>query len=191
MESLLFITKLLDIQDSNIKILDIINMDTHKEIIAKLDHPDTKCPHCLGQIAKYDFPKESKVLYLECAGYKTLIQFRKCRFCCKVCGKMAVAETSLVKRISKSQTNVNQKITKKLIEKVPMTAIAKSLSISTSTVIRKLKAFKTDLSFLPNHMAWDEYSYSFKKGKLASLHRTLHRTLIPERSSLTCMGGLK
>ena len=98
---------------------------------------------------------------------------------------MAVAETSLVKRISKSQTNVNQKITKKLIEKVPMTAIAKSLSISTSTVIRKLKAFKTDLYFLPNHMAWDEYSY--KKGKLVSLHRTL----IPERSSLTCIGRLK
>lgn len=46
-----------------------------------------------------------------------------------------------------------------------MTAIAESLSISTSTVIRKLKAFKTDLSFLLNHMPWDEYS--FKKGKLS------------------------
>ena len=70
---------------------------------------------------------------------------------------MAVAETSLVKRISKSQTNVNQKITKKLIEKFPMTAIAKSLSISTSTVIRKLKEFKfkTDLNYLPEHMSWD------------------------------------
>ncbi|EOB21305.1 degenerate transposase [Streptococcus mitis 11/5] len=46
-----------------------------------------------------------------------------------------------------------------------MTAIAESQSISTSTVIRKLKAFKTDLSFLPNHITWDEYS--FKKGKLS------------------------
>ena len=45
-----------------------------------------------------------------------------------------------------------------------MTAIAESLSISSSTVKRNLKAFKTDISFLPNHMAWDEYS--FKKGKL-------------------------
>ena len=52
----------------------------------------------------------------------------------------------------------------KFIEKVPMTAIAESLSVSTSTVIRKLKEFKfmTDLSFLPTHMSWDEYS--FKKG---------------------------
>lgn len=37
MEQLHFITKLLDIKDPNIKIVDIINMDIHKEIIAKLD----------------------------------------------------------------------------------------------------------------------------------------------------------
>ncbi|CKI16868.1 transposase [Streptococcus pneumoniae] len=37
MEQLHFITKLLDIKDPNIQILDIINKDTHKEIIAKLD----------------------------------------------------------------------------------------------------------------------------------------------------------
>ncbi len=138
---------------------------THKEIIVKPDYLAPKYHNGHGQIAKYDFQKESKVLYLECAGYKTLIQLRKCRFCCKVCRKMAIAETSLVKKITKSQNIVNQKITQKLIEKFPMTAIAESLSISTSTVIRKLKAFKTDLSFLLNHMPWDEYS--FKKGKLS------------------------
>ena len=38
MEQLHFITKLLDIKDPNIQILDIINIDTHKEIIAKLDY---------------------------------------------------------------------------------------------------------------------------------------------------------
>ncbi|WP_050225814.1 hypothetical protein [Streptococcus pneumoniae] len=37
-----FITKLLDIKDPNIQILDIINKDTHKEIIAKLDY-DAPC----------------------------------------------------------------------------------------------------------------------------------------------------
>ncbi len=41
-----------------------------------------------------------------------------------------------------AQDPVNQKITQKLIEKVPMTIIAESLSVSTSTVIRKLKEFK-------------------------------------------------
>ena len=60
---------------------------------------------------------------------------------------MMVAETSIVKKNHQIATIVNQKITQKLIEKVPMTAIAESLSVSTSTVIRKLKEFKfkTDL----------------------------------------------
>ena len=48
-----------------------------------------------------------------------------------------------------------------------MTAIAESLSVPTSTVIRKLKEFevKSDLNHLPEHMSWDEYS--FKKGKMS------------------------
>ena len=80
---------------------------------------------------------------------------------------MAVAETSLIKKNHQIATIVKQKIAQKLIEKVPMTAIAESLAVSTSTVIRKLKEFKfeTDLSFLPTHMSWDEYS--FKKGKMS------------------------
>ena len=35
MEQLHFITKLLDIKDPNIQIIDVINRDTHKEIITK------------------------------------------------------------------------------------------------------------------------------------------------------------
>ena len=167
MEQLNFITNILGIKDKNIIILDYLDAGTHKEIIAKLDYPAPKCLDCQGQMAKYDFQKESKIPYLECAGYKTLIRLRKRRFRCKVCGKMAVAETSLVKKNHQISTIVNQKITQQLIEKVPMTAIAESLSISTSTVIRKLKEFefKSDLNHLPEHMSWDEYS--FKKGKMS------------------------
>lgn len=167
MEQLNFITNILGIKDNNIIILDYLDAGTHKEIIAKLDYPAPKCLDCQGQMAKYDFQKESKIPYLECAGYKTLIRLRKRRFRCKVCGKMAVAETSLVKKNHQISTIVNQKITQKLIEKVPIIAIAESLSISTSTVIRKLKEFefKSDLNHLPEHMSWDEYS--FKKGKMS------------------------
>ena len=167
MEQLNFITNLLEIKDKNIIILDYRDSGTHKDIIAKLDYPAPKCPHCQGKMAKYDFQKESKIPYLECAGYKTLIRLRKRRFRCQDCGKVAVAETSLVKKNNQIATIVNQKIAQKLIEKVPMTAIAESLAVSTSTVIRKLKEFKfkTDLSYLPTHMSWDEYS--FKKGKMS------------------------
>lgn len=80
---------------------------------------------------------------------------------------MAVSETSLVKKNHQIATIVKQKITQKLIEKVPMTTIAESLSVSISTVIRQLHKFKfkTDLNYLPEHMSWDEYS--FKKGKMS------------------------
>ncbi|WP_115275932.1 ISL3 family transposase [Streptococcus massiliensis] len=167
MEQLNFITNLLEIKDPNITILDVLDAGTHKEIIAKLDYPAPKCYSCHGQMAKYDFQKESKIPYLECAGYKTLIRLRKRRFRCKDCRKMAVAETSLVKKNHQIATIVNQKIAQKLIEKVSMTAIAESLAVSTSTVIRKLKEFefKANLNCLPAHMSWDEYS--FKKGKMS------------------------
>ena len=167
MEPFNFITKLLGIKDQNITILDVIDAGTHKEIIAKLDYPSPKCPLCQGQMAKYDSQKESKIPYLECAGYKTLIRLKKRRFRCKVCGKMAVAETSLAKKNHQIATIIKQKIAQKLIEKVPMTAIAECLAVSNSTVIRTLKEFKfkIDLNFLPEHMSWDEYS--FKKGKMS------------------------
>ena len=57
MEQLHFITKLLDIKDPNIQILDIINMNTYKEIIAKLDYDAPSCPDCGSQMKKYDFQK--------------------------------------------------------------------------------------------------------------------------------------
>ncbi len=62
MEQLHFITKLLDIKDPNIKILDIINMDTHKEIIAKLDYEAPSCPDCGSQLKKYDFQNRLRSL---------------------------------------------------------------------------------------------------------------------------------
>ena len=130
MEQLNFITNILGMNDKNIIILDYLDTGTHKEVIAKLDYPASKCHNCQGQMAKYDFQKESKIPYLESA----LIRLRKRRFRCTDCGKIAVAETSLVKKNHQISTIVKQKITQKLIEKIPMTAISESLSVSTSTV---------------------------------------------------------
>ena len=157
MEQLNFITNLLEIKDPNITILDVLDAGTHKEIIAKLDYPAPKCPHCQGRMAKYDFQKESKIPYLECAGYRILIRLRKRRSRCQDCGKTAVAETSLVKKNHQIATIVNQKIAQKLLEKLSMTDIAESLAVSTSTVIRNLKEFefKADLNYLPTHMSWE------------------------------------
>ncbi|VOQ21830.1 IS1167, transposase [Streptococcus pneumoniae] len=138
MEQLHFITKLLDIKDPNIKILDIINMDTHKEIIAKLDYEAPSCPDCGSLMKKYDFQKPSKIPYLETTGMPSRILLRKRRFKCYHCSKMMVAETPLVKKNHQIPRIINQKIAQKLIEKISMTDIAHQLAISTSTVIRKL-----------------------------------------------------
>ncbi|TVX06163.1 transposase, partial [Streptococcus pneumoniae] len=81
--------------------------------------------------------------------------------------KMMVAETSIVKKNHQIPRIINQKIAQKLIEKNSMTDIAHQLSISTSTVIRKLNDFhfKHDFSRLPEIMSWDEYA--FTKGKMS------------------------
>ena len=157
MEQSHFITKLLDIKDPNIKILDIINMDTHKEIFAKLDYDAPSCSECGSQMKKYDFQNPSKIPYLETTGIPTRILLRKRRFKCYQCSKMMVSETSIVKKNHQIPRIINQKIAQKLVEKTSMTDIAHQLSISTSTVIRKLNdfQFKHDFSRLPEIMFWD------------------------------------
>ena len=171
MEQLHFITKLLDIKDSNVQIMDVVNRDTHKEIIAKLDYEAPSCPDCGSQMKKYDFQKPSKIPYLETTGMPTRILLKKRRFKCYHFSKMMVSETSLVKKNHQIPRIINQKIAQKLIEKTSMTDIAHQLSISTSTVIRKLNdfRFKHDFSHLPKIMSWDEYA--FTKGKMSFIAR--------------------
>ena len=157
MEQLHFITKLLDIRDPNIQFVDVVNRNTHKEIIAKLDYEAPSCPDCGSQMKKYDFQNPYKVPYIETTGIPSRNLLKKRRFNCYKCSKIAVAETSLVKKNQQIPRIINQKIAQKLIEKTSMTDIAHQLSISTSTVIRKLNDFhfKHDYSRLPEIMSWD------------------------------------
>lgn len=117
--------------------------------------------------AKYDFQKISKIPYLETTGMPTRLLLKKRRFKCYQCSKMMVAETSLVKKNHQIPRIIHQKIAQKLIEKTSMTDIAHQLSISTSTVIRKLNDFhfKHDFTNLPEIISWDEYA--FTKGKMS------------------------
>ena len=98
MEQLNLITNFLRIKDKNITITDEYDMGTHLELHGHLDYTAPKCPSCKGLMAKYDFQKASKIPYLETAGYPLLLRLRKRRFKCKDFGKMADAETPLVKK---------------------------------------------------------------------------------------------
>ncbi|CJT47943.1 transposase [Streptococcus pneumoniae] len=68
---------------------------------------------------------------------------------------MELAETSIVKKNHQIPRIINQKIAQKLIEKTSMTDIDHQLSISTSTVIRKINNFhfEHDFSRLPEIMS--------------------------------------
>lgn len=160
MERLNLIINFLRIKDKNIVITDEFDLGTHLELHGHLDYTALKCLACKGQMAKYDFQKASKIPYLETAGYPLLIRLRKRRFKCKECGKIAVAETPLVKKNHQIAVVVNQKIAQLLIENQAMTHIAHRLSISTSSVMRKLNEFKfeTDWNTLPEVMSWESNS---------------------------------
>ena len=134
---------------------------------AKLNYDAPYCPECGCQMKKYDFQKPSKIPYLETTGMPTRILLKKRRFKCYHCSKITIAETSLVKKNHQIPRIINQKIAQKLVEKTSMTDIAHQLSISTSTVIRKLNDFhfKHDFSRLPEIMSLDECT--FTKGKMS------------------------
>ncbi len=101
----------------------MLDKGSHKELKVTLDYDTPACAHCHGQMGKYDFQRESKLPFLECAGYRILIRLKKRRFNCKECGKIAVAETSLVPKNHQILTIVKQKVAQFLIEKVSMTSI--------------------------------------------------------------------
>ena len=116
MEQLNLITNFLRIKDQNILITDEYDMGTHLELHGHLDYTAPKCPSCKGQMAKYDFQKASKIPYLETAGYPLLFRLKKCRFKCKECGKIAVAETPLVKKNHQISVAVNTQLKSKIAE---------------------------------------------------------------------------
>ena len=167
MEHIKHTTKLIGIKDLNIKISLILKHQTHIEMRAKLDYPAPTCPHCQGKMMKYDFQRPSTIPILDVQGMATVLKLRKRRFQCKVCRRVSVAKTSLVKKNCQISQPVWAKITQLLIEKQTSTDIARRLHISVSTVQRQLNAFAWQDHFetLPEILSWDEFSRN--KGKLA------------------------
>ena len=160
-------TKLIGIKDLNIKISIVLKHQTRIEIRAELDYPAPACPHCQGKMIKYDFQRPSTIPILDVQGMATVLKLRKRRFQCKVCRRVSVAKTSLVKKHCQISQPVWAKITQLLIEKQTNTDIARRLHVSVSTVQRQLNAFtfKDNFETLPEVLSWDEFARN--KGKLA------------------------
>ncbi|MGT2906628.1 ISL3 family transposase [Streptococcus dentiloxodontae] len=167
MEHLKNTTDLIGLKDKNIKILFVLQHQTHIEIRAKLDYQAPDCPYCQGKMIKYDFQKASTIPLLDIQGMPTLLKLKKRRFQCKACKKVVVSETDVVQKNGQISKPVWAKITQLHTEKLTNSAIAKKLHISVSAVQRKLAqfTFKEDFSKLPKVLSWDEFSRN--KGKLA------------------------
>ena len=148
MEQLHFITKLLDIKDPNIQFMDIINSDTHKEIIAKLDYEAPSCPDCGSQMKKYDFQKPSKIPYLETTGMPTRILLRKRRFKCYQCSKWWLLRLSWVKKSHQIPSYHQPKIAQKLIEKLLWPILLISLAFQLQLLFANSMIFTLSMIFL-------------------------------------------
>ncbi len=167
MEQLKNNTELIGLKDKQIKIEKAVQSDTHITIFAKLDYQAPLCPHCQAKMIKYDFQRPSTIPILDIQGMPTVLKLKKRHFQCKVCQKVTVSETSLVKKHGQISNPVRQKITQYHTEKLTNTAIARRLHISVSVVQRQLEAFtfQQDYIWLPDILSVDEFSRN--KGKLA------------------------
>ena len=181
MEPLHFITKLLDIKDPNIQIMDVVNKDTHKEIIAKLDYDAPSCPDCGNQMKKYDFQKSSKTPYLETTGMPTRILLKKRRFKCYQCSKMMVSETSLVKKNHQISTIIKQKSPQNQLWKpLWQPSLEAWLSLLRQSFVNwKNSNSRQILTTFQN--TWAGRNTASRKTRWASLHRIS----IPEKAELS------
>ena len=167
MEHLKNTTDLIGLKDKNIKILFVLQLETHIEIKAKLDYQAPACPHCQENMIKYDFQKTSAIPILDIQGMPSVLKLKKRRFQCKACRRVSVSETPLLQKNHQIAQPVWAKITQLHTERLTNSDIAKRVHVSVSSVQRKLEqfTFKEDFSKLPQVLSWDEFSRN--KGKLA------------------------
>ena len=139
MRQLYHTTELIGIKDKNITLTKVFQHETHIEVQATLDYTPPKCCYCQGKQIKYDFQKPSKIPFIEIGGLPSLIRLKKRKFQCKVCRKVTVSETSLVRKNCQISELVKQKTAQLLLKREALTHIAEKLAFSNSTVYRKLK----------------------------------------------------
>lgn len=117
MERLNNTTNLIGIKDKNITITSAYKVKSHILLQATLDYPAPPCPHCQGKMIKYDFQRESSIPILDIQGFPTLLKLRKRRFKCKICLRVSVAQTPLVKKHHQISQPIWDKITQLHTEK--------------------------------------------------------------------------
>ena len=124
--------------------------------------------------------KKNLTPYLDYAGYQALIRLRKQRFHCKVCRKVSIAGTFLVKKSPQISSIINQKITQKLIKKVHLTVITKKLFSSIVFTLYNISAELWVVCVFKSWINWIENRTSIRHSNVTgnSFNRVIDNSAI-------------
>ena len=163
-----YIKSLLDLEDTNIEILEdgFQKQDhpsgTRKIISAKLSPVITSCPHCTseGSIIKHG-TKTSLIKINKVTECDTFLKGKKQRYLCKDCGSTFSATTSLVDPGCFISKPVKLAILLKARNVISEKDIAKEYGVSHQSVHRilhkKRLQIKSSFQYLPSFLGIDEF----------------------------------
>ena len=98
--------------------MNVINRDTHKKIIAKLDYEAPSYPDCGSQMKKYDFQKTSKLPYLETTGMPTRILHKNAVLSAISAQKWRWLRLPSSRRITKSLVSSTKKLLRSWLKRL-------------------------------------------------------------------------
>ncbi|MCB7150387.1 ISL3 family transposase [Lactiplantibacillus plantarum] len=154
-----FILKLLNITDTNIKIIDYYDHNDYFEVNAKLTYSPLRCPDCGFNMIKYGF-KPTKHFLLSLNGKAVRLNLKKQRFSCDNCHTTTLAHSPQLvpgKNITVALINSIIQLAK---DSLTVKEIAKIVSVSETTVSRTLYGnitYRQSAKVLPINLCFDEF----------------------------------
>ena len=154
-----FILKLLNITDTNIKIIDCIEQNHYFEVSAKLTYAPFNCPNCGFNMIKYGF-KFTKHFLLSLNGKAIRLNLKRQRFFCNNCHTTTLSHSPQL-LIGKNVTvALNNSIIQLAKDSLTIKEISKIVGVSATTVSRSLYdniTFRQSAKVLPVNLCFDEF----------------------------------
>lgn len=154
-----FILKLLNITDTNIKIIDCINQNHRFEVRAKLTYAPFNCPNCGFNMIKYGF-KSTKHFLLSLNGKAIRLNLKRQRFLCNNCHTTTLSHSPQLLAGKNVTVALNNSIVQLAKDSLTIKEISKIVGVSATTVSRSLYdniTFRQSAKVLPVNLCFDEF----------------------------------
>lgn len=191
---------LLNIKDPNLEFL-AFKTETINSVVTTVASCSLKlpaCPYCHSAHIWRNGYAPVKVRYLSSdASRPLMLKLAKQRIICRDCGQSAMAQTSLVDKYCSIANPVKRKILTSLRNDWSMTSIAAFTNVSVNTVQRVLEQYSSpfhdDDTWLPKHLAFDEFRGVGRKLHFIALDASTHQIvkILPTRYKQTIMTYFK